>query len=101
MIVGELFHDHALHKSPFSDFYSSFNALKSTSFKAFQIISDFFLTDALAPLQTLYTNRRVCTTVHQRSYCDLECRTNTCVVNGWTCYDVPVEFAKSQKIKLC
>ena len=30
--------------------FQTFNALKSTSFQAFQIISDFFLTDALTPL---------------------------------------------------
>ena len=32
----------ALHKTPFSDFQCSLNALKSTFFQAFQIISDFF-----------------------------------------------------------
>ena len=38
-LISDVF---ALHKTPFSDFWCSLNALKSTSFQAFQIISDFF-----------------------------------------------------------
>ena len=42
-LISDLF----VHQKPH---FQTFNALKSTSFQPFQIISDLFLTDALTPL---------------------------------------------------
>ena len=52
----------ALYKKNFSIFFMQLNALKSTSFQAFQIISDFFFTDALTVCMHVCA---ICKSVHK------------------------------------
>ena len=49
--------------------FQTFDALKSTSSQAFQIISDFFFSDALTPLYTLNSSTHICKVV--QSFCGL------------------------------